>query len=450
MPRVGLSLGGCPAVWQCVGGAAAGTAPCEGLAGELQALESSMSSCPPGQLTAAAIVAAHGEEEERRAASDFRLPLGQGASLAQLAASGFPVFGALEWLAREVAPSVDAAASPCVDQHSREFHAALAHHLEASAAVPAAQALEYLRAAPAARPCPLGEAAGVLSLALAAAGGAPEDLEQLLDWAEGLLLATGATLLQGHEWFVWSLLHRIGIALEQREGPPEEVPGGCVIMIYAWPTEEIRNDTAEAVRLLEKFFFSPLGVSYPLVVFTDPETALRLDADLGHLTSAKVVPAVIPVEELSRQMSSYSCVDGIDCTAGRTMNSSAHRLSVNSTQFWSPDYLRISRYTAGPLFLHPALDSCGAFLKIDADLFLTAPMERDPIAEMQEEGARLAYWQIHVQGQRQRGYMDAAMAYLEERALPIKNRAFYARGRFEERAASLGIPASEVPEAMEA
>uniref|UniRef100_A0A7S1PLG6 Nucleotide-diphospho-sugar transferase domain-containing protein n=1 Tax=Alexandrium catenella TaxID=2925 RepID=A0A7S1PLG6_ALECA len=153
---------------------------------------------------------------------------------------------------------------------------------------------------------------------------------------------------------------------------------------------------------------------------------------------------------MTRQMSSYSCVDGIDCEAGRDLGSSAHRGVVNATQFWSADYLRISRYTAGPLFLHPALDRCRHFLKIDTDFYFTAPLEQDPIAAMRQEGTRLAYWQIHVQGQRQSGYMDAAVSFLEDRGLPIRNRAFYARGRFEEKAEKLGIPVSEVPEALEA
>eukprot|EP00747_Dinoflagellata_sp_TGD_P090407 gnl/TRDRNA2_/TRDRNA2_164694_c2_seq3.p1 gnl/TRDRNA2_/TRDRNA2_164694_c2~~gnl/TRDRNA2_/TRDRNA2_164694_c2_seq3.p1 ORF type:complete len:164 (+),score=28.82 gnl/TRDRNA2_/TRDRNA2_164694_c2_seq3:320-811(+) len=69
--------------------------------------------------------------------------------------------------------------------------------------------------------------------------------------------------------------------------------------------------------------------------------------------------------------------------------------------------------------------------------------------ELQREGAQLAYWQIHVQGQRQAGYMDAAEDFLKERGLRIRNSAFYARGRFEEKAERLGIPVSEVPEALE-
>jgi len=221
-------------------------------------------------------------------------------------------------------------------------------------------------------------------------------------------------------------------------------------MIYAFPTGEIRNDTVAALELFEKNYLAALGVRHPLIVFTDSATAPNLAAEFGRYVSAPVIPAVIPDEELKRHMLSYSCIDGINCVAGNAPQSSAHRGVVNATQFWSPDYLRISRYTAGPLFWHPALDRCGPFFKIDTDFYLTAPLEADPLEEIRREGYRMAYWQIHVQGQRQAGYMDAALTFLSERGLEIQNRAFYARGRFEEKAKKLGIPVSEVPEALEA
>merc|ERR1711957_88989 len=80
----------------------------------------------------------------------------------------------------------------------------------------------------------------------------------------------------------------------------------------------------------------------------------------------------------------------------------------------------------------------------------TKPLERDPIQEMRSEGSLISYWQIHVQGQRQTGYMEAALSFLNEHKIPIINKAFYARGRFEEKADRLGIDVSDVPEALEA
>jgi len=72
------------------------------------------------------------------------------------------------------------------------------------------------------------------------------------------------------------------------------------------------------------------------------------------------------------------------------------------------------------------------------------------VSWLRHEGAQLAYWQIHVQGQRQTGYMHAAVRYLDSRGLQIRNPAFYARGRFEEKAQKLGIDVDQVPEALEA
>jgi len=380
-------------------------------------------------------------------------------SLRELLEAGFPIFGALDWFSQDVYSGSGELGTWCGDERSLEFRVDLTHHVQQSASMPAFKAVEYLGATGSNRKCQVARAAAFLALATALASeakatGPPEELWHFVGHAEAELKLAAVPVEQellvlGRLWPVWTLLHRLAVGLAGISAP-REVEGGCLILIHAFPTEEIRANTSEALRALEKYFFAPLGVRYPLVVFTDPETATTLPEDFAPFTSAPVVPAVIPEEELTREMSSYSCIGGMDCVAGRMMQSSAHRGVENATQFWSADYLRISRYTAGPLFLHPALDQCRHFLKIDTDFYFTAPLERDPIEMLRQEGARLAYWQIHVQGQRQAGYMHAAVSFLEQRGLEIRNRAFYARGRFEEKAEKLGIPVDEVPEALEA
>eukprot|EP00927_Polykrikos_kofoidii_P050462 TRINITY_DN44379_c0_g1_i1.p1 TRINITY_DN44379_c0_g1~~TRINITY_DN44379_c0_g1_i1.p1 ORF type:complete len:656 (+),score=76.86 TRINITY_DN44379_c0_g1_i1:116-2083(+) len=421
-----------------------------------------------------------------------------------------PLFGAIEWLAAELPPFDELSplgslgddhptigGGGCRDRLSQNFRLLLDHHFKngdaVTAPVPLLAALEYGGSLSSSAlssgddVCPVGRASALIAAALAIADGADEaaradllrEVKPLVDRAEALLRRSAAVegflsqrdedsledatararlfAFGGHRhggWPVWGLLHRLARVLTHGRTPGipsrEPQPRGCLLLVYAFPTEEIRTDTAKALRDFETFYVKAHNVSHPLVVFTDADTAVTLQSDFRNVTSLPVVPAVIPQDALDTPMQSYSCIDGLICETGRDMGSSAHRGKVNGSQFWSARYLRISRYTAGPLFLHPALDRCTAFLKIDTDFFFTAPVEQDPIEVIRRDGSRLAYWQIHVQGQRQTGYMAAALEYLEENQIHVKNRAFYARGRFEERAEKLGIHVSEVPEALEA
>ena len=197
----------------------------------------------------------------------------------------------------------------------------------------------------------------------------------------------------------------------------------CLILIYTFPTEEIRQDAREALGSLEEFLVNPIrkmNEKLPkMVVFIDENSEEELHKDLRPYTSLDIWPAIIPQEELVREMNSYSCQNGFLCASGEELPVDFHRGNVNETQFWSPAYLRISRYTAGPLFLHPVLDSCGHFLKIDTDFFFTEQTKpfRNPFTKMRREGVRLGYWQMHLQGQRQSGYMEAALRFLQEQTV---------------------------------
>lgn len=441
----------------------------ESLVSRLAALRAPSAHCPAGAATASALLAARAHAQ----AAPPRLSAGaaggaaawsleslglRGLRLGELLADGFPIFGALAWLSEQVV-SDESSEARCDDKRSREFQAILAYHVDSSPSVPLLPALEYVAAAAAEEVCPLGQAAALLSIALSHGQQAEstemiDEVMHLVGRADVLIgnsgLAAASELAAlGREWRIWPMLHRLARAVSLPPLGPEEL-GGCIIMIYAYPTAEIRADTEEALRALEQYYLGPLGVRYPLVVFTDPATAPSLHSDFGALVSSPILAAVIPAEELERPMASYTCTGGIRCEAGRVVDSASHRGVVNGSQFWSADYLRISRYTAGELFLHSALDACGTFLKIDTDFYFTAPFEKDPIREMQREGTRLGYWQIHVQGQRQAGYMDAALGFLTARDVRIRNPAFHARGRFEEKAAKLGIDVAQVPEALEA
>ena len=328
--------------------------------------------------------------------------------------------------------------------------------------LPTLAALDVLQATRGQRGCAAARGAATLGLALAQARLLQQEkpreddvdnvyegcqglaevsgLARLLAKAENLLLAQQSSValaLMSRRWLPARLLHELSrLAVRTWQGqestkesakasakevfkkePSTEPLEDCLVLIYTFPTEEIRGDVRKALRSLQEHYVDHLGSEPRLVVFVDAESERLLDRDVRPFTSLQITPAVIPFEELERPMQSYSCERGEDCVSGDAeleLQMAAHRGKVNETQYWSPTYLRISRYTAGPLFQHPALDSCRYFLKIDTDFFFTQPLKEDPLRYMKNSGLRLGYWQIHVQGQRQQGYMDAALSFLKD------------------------------------
>ena len=399
-----------------------------------------MSSCPPAAITALALQlvvdmtsGSIGGEGLLQLEKLLRYALEKDRGLAHMICSGFPVFGALDWLADVIAEAMPDGLAPegCAGVRVNQFHAVLHHHLAweserpAPMPVPATAALDLLQATRAddgTNGCAAARGAATLVLALGQASPngvcLKEALVELLTKAKRLLLAeTGsvAMSLMSRSWLPAKLLHELSIKQVHLEA--EEPSEDCIILIYTFPTEEIRRDVKSALESLQTHFVDALGSEPRLVVFVDAQSEHLLDQDVRPFTRLRITPAVIPEQELRRPMRSYSCQRGEVCTSGDAeleLAMDAHRGKVNETQYWSPTYLRISRYTAGPLFLHPALDSCKHFLKIDTDFFFTEPLQWDPIRYMKNSGLRLGYWQIHVQGQRQEGYIEAAMSFLKD------------------------------------
>jgi len=380
--------------------------------------------------------------------------------LPELATSGFPIFGIFSWYL-DVASETDDTAATCTDLRSQEFRAVLKHHLHAiPSSVPTTKAWEYVFDAQKAG-CLAGEIAATLVLVLNEMSSSRSKTRStyLLERAEALIRRKELTAswLGGlqRNWMVWDILNAISrIHRTQQPAPDSEVApplNTCIILIYTFPTKRIEEDMKEFLKVLQKNYYEPLQAKHPLIVFTDQTTSETLVESLQPFFSGEIVPAVIPEEELTRDMPSYSCTEGVKCTSGEELGALVHRGVMNETQFWSSTYLRISRYTAGPLFLHPALDQCGPFLKLDTDFFLTRPLQQDPLDDIKREGTRLAYWQLQLQGQRQVGYTQVSLGYLQRRGFRIRNPFFHARGRFLEQAETLGVDLEdEVPEAFDA
>ncbi|CAE7715307.1 KTR3 [Symbiodinium pilosum] len=61
----------------------------------------------------------------------------------------------------------------------------------------------------------------------------------------------------------------------------------------------------------------------------------------------------------------------------------------------SPGYRRAARFTAGPLWMHEALNAYSHILLVDTEFVLSHPVPWDPIWYMFEQSADLGYWQTH-------------------------------------------------------
>lgn len=183
---------------------------------------------------------------------------------------------------------------------------------------------------------------------------------------------------------------------------------GCFIMVYAKPQKKVKRDARAALSRLHDYFIKPKNVSYPIVVFTDQETVDDGEFDqLQQITTARIVPAVIPDQHMYREMDKYVC--------------------PISNASWPPNYIRMSRYTAGPMFEHPALDECSHFFKIDTDFFLDQTVTVDPLYEMWRHHRKLGWWQVHIQTRRQEHYMDFMDEFMQMHQTPVRNAKFYSK-----------------------
>ena len=100
---------------------------------------------------------------------------------------------------------------------------------------------------------------------------------------------------------------------------------------------------------------------------------------------------------------------------------------------FSVQYRQMSRWSAGYLFSHPALERYEYVLKIDSDSFAYAPWTKDPLLEMHRKNAKMGYW-ISYQDTPDvtEGLWDAFVAYVRKRKLTLKQPGLImdAEGRF--------------------
>jgi len=241
----------------------------------------------------------------------------EGRALAAMLCSGFPVFGVLDWLAEEILDPSDESLADCVGVRADQFHKALHHHMPAPTwlsglpmPLPMAAALDFLLATRGQGGCGVGRAAATLALALAElrpvggdsetcqdfnlgsaaeAGPAalPLPLFTLLAKAENLLLEEEGALalrLLHRRWLPARLLHELSRLLlpvsvwsaeSDSEKGPSEPSEDCLILIYTFPTEEIRRDVRNALASLQSNYGGATGGGGTVGLQKAPLFALR-------------------------------------------------------------------------------------------------------------------------------------------------------------------------------
>ena len=217
-------------------------------------------------------------------------------SLAAMLCSGFPVFGVLDWLAEILSDSVDGGLADCLGVRADQFHKALHHHVPPRPRggrlsgplpmpLPMAAALDFLLATRGQGGCGVGRAAATLALALAelrpvggnetcqdlGLGSAAEaaqpasaalPLFTLLAKAQRLLLEEEGSLalrLLHRRWLPARLLHGLSRLLLPAWDSEQEPSEDCLILIYTFPTEEIRRDVRKALASLQSNYVEAKG-----------------------------------------------------------------------------------------------------------------------------------------------------------------------------------------------
>ncbi|CAJ1360157.1 unnamed protein product [Effrenium voratum] len=128
------------------------------------------------------------------------------------------------------------------------------------------------------------------------------------------------------------------------------------------------RDISASLSSVDRYWFSQEG-QWPVVVFADNASAKYQEANLsGHFPHLNIRVAVIEEEHLQWPMGNRSC---------------------------SQNYKRASRFTAGPLWMHQALDNFSHVMLVDTEFVLSHRVDWDPLGRMFEEDVALGYWQTH-------------------------------------------------------
>lgn len=175
----------------------------------------------------------------------------------------------------------------------------------------------------------------------------------------------------------WPALLLLG-SFERRALDPEDRLGlvgelrGAVAYVHFRPKEMLRfHDLNRSLASLQRYWLNVTADQWPVIVFADNASAEAQETALRALhPSLDLRVVVIDEADLEWPM-------------------------PHEHPFCSQGYRRAARFTAGPLYMHKALDGISHLLLVDTEFEFTHPVPWDPLRYMYEERAQLGYWQTH-------------------------------------------------------
>uniref|UniRef100_A0A7S4RC71 Uncharacterized protein n=1 Tax=Alexandrium monilatum TaxID=311494 RepID=A0A7S4RC71_9DINO len=221
--------------------------------------------------------------------------------------------------------------------------------------------------------CAAARAAAAVALAAAAATPAGPVEAQLLEFARGEASERWPRELLLSPWPALTLL----TAMERRAAPVVAQEGlpelrGVIAYIHFRPGEMPRfHDVERSIASVERYWLDAVPDRWPVIVFADAATAPSQAARLqGQFPKLDVQVAAIDDRDLNWPV-------------------------PHEHPFCSRGYRRAARLTAGPLYLHRALDGFTHLMLLDTEFELTHPVPFDPFRHLHAQRSQLAYWQTH-------------------------------------------------------
>lgn len=168
-----------------------------------------------------------------------------------------------------------------------------------------------------------------------------------------------------------SFAERRSLRADVRQGFVGELRG-VIAYVHFSPREMARfHDLDKSLESIQEYWLDNAAERWPVLIFADSASAEAQEATLRErFPRLDLRVVVIDERDLSWPM-------------------------PHEHPFCSQGYRRAARFTAGPLYLHPALDSFSHILLVDTEFEFTHAVPWDPFRHMHEQRGQLAYWQTH-------------------------------------------------------
>lgn len=147
---------------------------------------------------------------------------------------------------------------------------------------------------------------------------------------------------------------------------------GAVVYLHFQPQDMSRfHDIEKSIESIDRYWLRVLPERWPILVFADAaSSAVQSVALRQRFPQLDLQVVVIDEQDLTWPV-------------------------FHNHSFCSPGYRRAARLTAGPLYLHKALDEFTHILVVDTEFELTHAVPWDPLRNLYDQRSQLAYWQTH-------------------------------------------------------